>query len=230
MKLLAIDSASSACSAALFAGGRIVASRLETMERGHAEALVPMVADVLDAAAAVCPGGFADLDCLTVTVGPGAFTGVRIGLAAAGGMAAAANLPLLGLTTLEVVAAAAPSGGRPLLIALNSKRRDVYVQVFDAAGAALTAPQAVLPEAIPSLVPGGPIALAGDGAAPVAAALRQAGCDFHQLAGPGRPDAAVLAQLAAARLAAGAPLPAPGTAPQPLYLRAPDVSKPKSGS
>jgi tRNA threonylcarbamoyladenosine biosynthesis protein TsaB len=229
MKLLAIDTASSACSAALLSNGRIVASRVETMERGHAEALMPMVADVLDSAAAACPGGFRDLDCLAVTVGPGAFTGVRIGLAAAGGMAAAAGLPLVGLTTLEVVAAAEPAGGRPLLVALNSKRRDVYVQLFDAAGVALTAPQAVLPEGIPPLLPGEPIALTGDGCASVADVLRDAGRDFRRLPGPGRPEAAVLARLAAVRTGDGAALPAPGTVPRPLYLRAPDVTLPKSG-
>jgi tRNA threonylcarbamoyladenosine biosynthesis protein TsaB len=199
------------------------------MDRGHAEALVPMIADVLASASADCPGGVMDLDCLAVTVGPGAFTGVRIGLAAAGGMAAAADLPLIGLTTLEVVAAAAPSGGQPLLVALNSKRRDVYIQLFDADGAASTAPQALLPAAIPPLLPAGPVALVGDGCAPVADALRQAGCAFRQLDGPGRADAAVLARLAAARTEDGAALPAPGTVPRPLYLRAPDVTLPKTG-
>lgn len=228
MKLLAIDTASSACSAALWSGGRIVAARSETMERGHAEALMPMVAEILGSASADCPGGVMDLDCLAVTVGPGAFTGVRIGLAAAGGMAAAAGLPLIGLTTLEVVAAAEPSEGRPLLVALNSKRRDVYVQLFDAAGAALTAPQALLPEAISALLPGEPIALAGDGCAPIADVLRQAGYDVRRLPGPGRPDAVVLARLAAARTGDGAAFPAPGTIPRPLYLRAPDVTLPKS--
>ena len=136
MKLLAIDTTSSACSAALLAGDRIVAHRSADMERGHAEALMPMVADCLAAASAELPRGFADLDGIAVTVGPGAFTGVRIGLAAAGAMAMAAGIPVIGLTSLEVVAAAhvgtAPTG-RPLLVALDAKRADVYCQLFSTA-------------------------------------------------------------------------------------------------
>jgi hypothetical protein len=93
----------------------------------------------------------------------------------------------------------------------------------------LTAPQAVLPEGIPPLLPGEPIALTGDGCASVADVLRDAGRDFRRLPGPGRPEAAVLARLAAVRTGDGAALPAPGTVPRPLYLRAPDVTLPKSG-
>ena len=145
MKLLAIDTATTACSAALFAGGRIVAERDAAMDRGHAEALMPMVAEVLAASLSVCPRGVADLDLIAVTIGPGAFTGVRIGLAAAGAMAAAAGIPAVGLTTLEVVAAAQPPMGRPLLVALDAKRADVYCQLFDPALMPMTAPEAMLP-------------------------------------------------------------------------------------
>lgn len=229
MKLLAIDTASSACSVALIAEGRIAAARNEAMERGHAEALVPMVADVMAEALPACPRGFAELNCIAVTVGPGAFTGVRIGLAAAGGMASAAGIPLVGLTTLEVVAAARPAGGRPLLVALNSKRSDVYAQLFDASGRALSPPQAIMPEAVPALLPVGDLDLAGDGRAPVAAALLAAGIAFHELPGPGHAEAVVLARLAATRYGIGGyeELPAPGILPRPLYLRAPDVTLPK---
>lgn len=229
MKLLAIDTASSACSVALFSDGRIAAARSKAMERGHAEALVPMAADVMEEARSVCPNGFPDLDCIAVTVGPGAFTGVRIGLAAAGGMASAAGIPLVGLTTLEVVAAAQAPDGLPLLVALNSKRSDVYAQLFDASGAALSPPQAILPEAVPALLPAGEIALAGDGSAPVAVVLLEAGLDFRQMPGTGRPDAEVLARLAAARYSDGTrtALPPIGALPRPLYLRAPDVTLPK---
>jgi len=229
MKLLAIETASSACSAALFAEGRVVAERSREMERGQAEALMPMVADVLAEATEVVSRGFADLDVIAVTVGPGAFTGVRIGLAAAGAMAAAANLPTLGLTTLEVVAAAQAPAGLPLLVALDAKRSDVYCQLFDAALAPLWEPRAILPVSIPPLLPdGGPVALAGDAAAPVAAALRAAGRQVHLLHGHGRPEASVLARLAAARWRDGPP--ATRAPLRPLYLRAPDVSPPKPGT
>jgi tRNA threonylcarbamoyladenosine biosynthesis protein TsaB len=228
MKLLAIDTATSACSAALLAGSRIVAERGAGMERGHAEALMPMVAEVLAAAAPECPNGVADLDLLAVTVGPGAFTGVRIGLAAAGAMAAAAGIPAVGLTTLEVVAAAQPSTGRPLLVALDAKRADVYCQLFDPVLVPMTAPEAILPADLPARLPSGSLSLVGDGAAPVAAALEAAGREYHWLPGPDRPEAAVLARLAACRWADGPP-PA-GIPLRPLYLRAPDVSPPGRGA
>jgi tRNA threonylcarbamoyladenosine biosynthesis protein TsaB len=224
MKLLAMDAASAACSVALFADGDVVAAREKAMDRGHAEALVPMVAAVLEDARAACPGGFADLDAVAVTVGPGAFTGVRIGLATAAAMAAAAGIPVIGLTTLEVVAAAPPVDGPPRLVALDSKRSDVYAQLFGGpADGPLAAPRAILPDAIPALLPAGPLALAGDGAAPVAAALRAAGRPFTALPGPGRPEARVLARLAAARADRDG---LPAAPPRPLYLRAPDVTLP----
>jgi tRNA threonylcarbamoyladenosine biosynthesis protein TsaB len=226
MKLLALDSASAACSVALFADGRVVAARDAAMDRGHAEALVPMVAAVLDDARDTCPGGFSDLDAVAVTVGPGAFTGVRIGLATAAAMAAAAGIPVIGLTTLEVVAAAQAPDGPPLLVALESKRADVYAQLFGGPpGGPLAAPQAILPDAIPALLLPGPLALAGDGAAPVAAALRAVGIPVTALPGSGRPEAPVLARLAAARAARDG---LPKAPPRPLYLRAPDVTLPPS--
>lgn len=224
MKLLAMDTASAACSVALFADGEIATVRGEAMERGHAEALVPMVAAVLAEARACCPGGFADLDAMAVTVGPGAFTGVRIGLAAAGAMAAAAGLPIVGLSTLEVVAAAQPEDAAPLLVALDSKRTDVYAQLFGAASdGPLAAPKAILPDAIPALLPPGPLALAGDAADAVAAVLQISGRVFSRLAGHDRPEAPVLARLAAARIERDGP---PAAPPRPLYLRPPDVTLP----
>jgi tRNA threonylcarbamoyladenosine biosynthesis protein TsaB len=248
MKLLAIDTATTGCSAALFvggrsrpaavsrgpardetrAGGRIVAEHSASMARGQAEALMPMVAEVLAAAACACPNGVADFDLIAVTIGPGAFTGVRIGLAAASAMAAAAGIPAVGLTTLEVVAAAQPATGRPLLVALDAKRADVYCQLFAPSGTPMTAPEAVLPAEIPGRLPPGPLAIAGDGALPVAAALEAAGRDFLHLHGHDRPEASVLARLAADRWRDGAP-PA-GTPLRPLYLRAPDVSLPRGGA
>lgn len=227
MKLLAMDTASAACSVALFADGRVVVERSRAMARGHAEALVPMVAAVLEDARACCPAGFRDLDALAVTVGPGAFTGVRIGLATAGAMAAAAGLPIVGLTTLEVVAAAQPRAGSPLLVALDSKRADVYAQLFGGVlGGPLASPRAILPEAIPALLPPPPLALAGDAAGPVAGALQASGRAFTRLSGHDRPEAAVLARLAAERIRRDG---LPAAPPGPLYLRPPDVTLPTGG-
>lgn len=129
MQILAFDTAAAACSAALWRDGTVRARRLEPMARGQAEALLPMVRAVLDEAGAA----FADLDLLAVTVGPGAFTGLRIGLAAARGLALATGLPCLGVTTLEAVAQAVPAAARTgdaILAVLDTRRDDVYAQTF----------------------------------------------------------------------------------------------------
>ena len=102
MIVLAIDTACSACSAALARDGVVVAARSEAMARGHAEALMPMVQAVMAEARIA----WADLELVAVTNGPGSFTGLRTGLAAARGIALAQGIPVAGVTTLEAVAAA----------------------------------------------------------------------------------------------------------------------------
>ncbi len=223
MKILALDSATSACSAALWRDGRVRARRLAMMERGQSEALMPMILDVL--AEAGC--GFSQLDLLAVTVGPGAFTGLRIGLAAARGMALASGIGCLGVTTLEAVAHGVPAGeraGDPLLVALDSKRADLYVQVFAPDLEPLGPPQALLPGDLGGRVPAGRILVAGDAAGPAAGALAEAGVTVTLSAAPGIADAATVAALAARRWRPGTPV----EPPAPLYLRRPDA-RPATG-
>jgi tRNA threonylcarbamoyladenosine biosynthesis protein TsaB len=219
MTLLAVDCATNACSAALWVGGGPGPRRYEAMRRGHAEALLPMVRAVMDEAGIA----FSDLHAIAVTTGPGAFTGIRIGLAAARGFALAACLPLVGITTLEAVAAAQDSGDAYLLVALDSKRADVYVQLFAPDGAAVTMPASAMPGEIAALLPEGrAVAIAGDAADPVAAVLAGRAPEPRRLDGPDLPDAAVVARLAARRLAESQP--GPDTPPPPaLYLRPPDA-------
>jgi tRNA threonylcarbamoyladenosine biosynthesis protein TsaB len=143
------------------------------MMHGQAEALLPLIdATMREAGLTV-----AALDLVAVSTGPGSFTGIRVGLAAARGIALAAALPLIGVTSFEA-AAAAPDlarSGRALLVALESRRADLYVQFFDLACRPLGEPAAVLPEALAALsaalVGDQPLALAGDAAARAAAAL-----------------------------------------------------------
>ena len=219
-----MDAATNACSVALWRDGAILGHELVPMIRGHAEALVPMVMRVMAAAGA----NFADLDRVAVTVGPGAFTGVRIGLAAARGLALAAKLPLVGVTTLEALARAtdpAARHGARVLAVVDAKRADVYVQMFDAELAPVSAPQALVPDDLPAFLGNvaEPLLLAGDGAERVRPALADAGIEAIADAGAPWPDAAVVAAIAAGR-----EVPA-DRGPAPLYLRPPQASRPAHG-
>ncbi len=218
--ILAFDTAMSACSVCVSRGAEILARRFETMERGQAEALVPMISDVLDVAG-LTPN---DIGLVAATLGPGAFTGVRIGLATAHGLALARGIPVLGLTTLEAVAAANRTAG-PLLVVLETKRSDFYVQLFGADGGLADGPCAMEAVAIQAALPEGETPVAGDGADRLMAAMGPNVARLRRLRGADVADAAVLVQLAAERLSSGAD-PARFPAPRPLYLRAPDVRKP----
>jgi tRNA threonylcarbamoyladenosine biosynthesis protein TsaB len=210
MKLLAVDTALGACSVALVEDGRVLAHRLEFMDRGHAEALAPMVEATMQGV------DFATLDRLAVTTGPGTFTGQRVGLAFMRGLRIALSRPLIGITTLSAMAEAAKAEtGLARAIALHDARRDeVYVEIdgvlpptvllFDEAMATL------------STLPGDePIALAGTAAPRACDALAKR----FVLSSIRQPDA-----LWVARLAADAD--ATDIAPRPLYLRAPDAKLP----
>ena len=223
--VLAFDAAGAACSAAVFRGGRVVSRRFEAMTRGHAEALVPMIQAVMAEAGL----SYGDLDVIAVTVGPGGFTGVRIGLATARGLALAAARPLLGVTNFEAVAHAVPEtarGGHDLLVVLDAKRAEVYAQRFPADATTGAPPMLAAPEALAAELARRPALLAGDAVDRVAPLVAAAGSEIRCAQAPGPTDAAQVAALAATRA-----VPSPDAPlPRPLYLRAPDVSRPKSGS
>lgn len=220
--ILALDAAGGACSVALWHDGALCGARCETMTRGHSERLLPMVGEVMAAAAL----DYGALDLVAVTCGPGGFTGVRIGLAAAKGLAFASGCALLGLSSFAAHALAVPQEerqGKTLCVVLESKRRDLFGQVLSAAnqpaGAALVAP----PEALlAAMQPFGPVLLAGDAAekcfhaAPVALRPRLSLAS----SGPQVDAGAVARHLAAT----GWPDPPPPA--RPIYLRAPDVTLP----
>lgn len=211
MRLLAFDTAAAACSVAVMEDGALRAHRLVEMARGHAEALLPMIAETLAEAGL----GYRDLDRLAVTVGPGAFTGLRIGLAAARGLALATGLPVVGVTTFEAIAHGA-AADLPGLIVAETKRADVYAQPFAAPGEPAAPPAAVEAGDLPALAEAHPGPLVGDAAERAAALL--AGLGVARRAVPARVDARAVAAVAAARSTVD---PAP---PRPLYLRPPSVT------
>lgn len=225
LSVLAFDCAGSSCSAAVFAAGAARSARFELMGRGQSERLVPMIGEVMAEAGLA----YGQLDAIAVTRGPGGFTGVRIGLATARGLGLATGRPLIGVTNFEAVAAAvpaAPAEDRPLLVILETKRDDLFVQRFavEAGQWRAAAPGLSLPAAeLAGHVGTGPLVLAGDAAARAARALPAGIRAALEL----RAEACHAEAAVVARLVAGRPLPAEAAPPTPVYLRAPDVSRPK---
>jgi tRNA threonylcarbamoyladenosine biosynthesis protein TsaB len=224
MQILAMDTATSSCSVALWCDGTVVSERNEKMSRGQAEALVPMIYNVLEEVKITA----SDLDLLAVTVGPGAFTGLRVGLATARGIALAAHVPCLGLTTTEVIAHAVKANvwqQGTLLVALDSKRKDIYAQAFQIGLKPINKASAIDPAILGDWlqdVPG-PIHIVGDARLQAASALIEAGYEPIVIKKPEVPDGSVLAELASQRWSWGDIL----EAPLPLYLRPPDAKLPK---
>ncbi len=209
MVVLGIDTCLNACSAAVLDGDVVLGASSEVMARGHQERLAPMVQAVM--ARAGLP--FSRLERIGVTVGPGSFTGLRVGVAFAKGLASALDLPASGVGVLEALAAEADG----LVAAVLDARRDqVYLQIFED-GAALMAPD-VLPIGtaagrLVELSMGRALTLVGSGG-PLLAGAAAAGSRIVAREGC---DARAVARLAASRPAA--PL-------RPLYLRAPDAKAP----
>jgi tRNA threonylcarbamoyladenosine biosynthesis protein TsaB len=218
MRLLAIDTALEACAVGIANDDAPAVIVTETVGRGHAERLFGMLQGAMDEAGLA----FADLERIAVTVGPGSFTGLRVGIATARGLALAVECPVIGVGTLSVHAARARdlAGARQVLALLDARRDELYGQAFAAGGSPMSEPEVASAAAFAArLSPG--MVLAGSGADLVLAA--------H--AGPGRydvahresaPDMATLLRLALAA-------PPPEDAPRPLYLRAPDA-RPQSGN
>ena len=134
--ILALDTSTAACTAALLLpDGTIVASRDEEIGRGHAERLVPMISEMLEGHVPTR---------LLVGVGPGSFTGLRVGIAAAHGMAIGWSVPLFGMSSLALLAAAAPPGNGKVAAAMAGGHGELFVQTFDRKKLTPTGPVASL--------------------------------------------------------------------------------------
>lgn len=217
MRILAIDSALPAVSACVLDhdAEEPIASESAAMERGHAEALLPLIERVM----AKVEGGFPSIDRVAVTVGPGSFTGIRIGLAAGQAIALAANAEIVGVSTLAALAA-------PLILdpfdgvaaaAIDARHGRVFVAAFSADGRALLAPCRATPQEALRDIGTGPMLLIGSGAELLAKEARGRGVAAKIVSNCASPQISFVARLGLAARPDSAPA-------RPLYLKEPDVT------
>jgi tRNA threonylcarbamoyl adenosine modification protein YeaZ len=207
MMLLALDTAANLCAACLCdpAGGHVLSRQVEDVGRGHAERLM----DLVGAAMSEAGVGWSDISRIAVCVGPGSFTGTRIGVAAARGLALALSRPAVGVSSLEGLAAEARDHwpGRAVLAAIDARNREIFAVLYDEAGGEVLSPALISCEAAAGLAAKHQPVIAGSAAGiliDLAGPLDVAGCGRTA-------DIAIYARLAAGRLPAGKP--------RPLYLR-----------
>jgi tRNA threonylcarbamoyl adenosine modification protein YeaZ len=216
MRILAIDTALEGCSAAVLdtERGAITASETLSMKRGQAEAVMPLIARVMNKAALE----FAALDRIAVTTGPGSFTGLRVGISAARGIALAAGKPAIGLSTLSAFAAPyiAADDSSSVVSVIDARHEHVYLQIFGSGGRTLVPPRiAPLREAVRASMTA-PARIVGSAAELVAAGWSKSAQPPILVDQRAAPDIGWIARLGAAADDAHGP-------PKPLYLRAPDA-------
>jgi tRNA threonylcarbamoyl adenosine modification protein YeaZ len=217
MRILAIDTALGACSACVLEAGAAepLASESLAMERGHAEALMPLVERVMK----TVDGGFGSLGRVAVTVGPGSYTGLRIGVSAARAIAFAAGIPAVGVTT--VAASAAPligrESGRVIAAALDARHGQVWFQALTAEGKPLVSLRQVSYRDAARAIGAGPVSLVGSAALAVANEAWAIGLDALVIDDARAPGIAWVARLGLLADPESAP-------PRPLYLKAPETT------
>jgi tRNA threonylcarbamoyladenosine biosynthesis protein TsaB len=220
MLILAIDTALDACAAGVLdtGAGQLIAQESLAMKRGHAEALMPLIARVIKQAGIA----FASLDRVAVTTGPGSFTGLRVGLSAARGIALAADKPVVGVTTLTAYAAPVVSrnGEQPVISAIDARHDQVYFQVVSGNGGSLIGPRVAAIEEALGASRFGALWLVGNAAKILADRWPVGAAPPFKVEAQPAPDIAWVAWLGAAVN--------PNTAPaRPFYLRAPDAKPQK---
>jgi tRNA threonylcarbamoyladenosine biosynthesis protein TsaB len=217
VKLLAIDTALDACSAAILDGDKVLARVVSPGGKGNAERLLP----VLEQARIAAGIELKQLDAIAATIGPGSFTGIRTALATARALGLALNRPVHGVITTQALAIAAAQPGQSTVAVIDARRGEVYMQAFAPAaaglGGALAEPQILPIAAAVAALPAGATVLVGSGAA----LLQQASGrdDLILSSAEPNPDPVIVARLALAQ-------PRPQHAPSPLYIRPPDAALP----
>jgi tRNA threonylcarbamoyladenosine biosynthesis protein TsaB len=220
-RILAIDTALGACSVCVMEAGRVlpVAFDSEEMATGHAEALMPMIERVMK----LVDGGFTSLERVAVSIGPGSFTGLRIGIAAARAIGLAAEIPVVGVSTLSAYAAPLinPEESGVIAVGIDARHGAVFFQAFTAAGRTIVLPRVISLKEAGRAIGSGPVKLAGSGAAALAVEAMSLGLKASIADMRAAPDVTWVARLG---LAAD-----PATAvPKPLYLRAPSATPQES--
>jgi tRNA threonylcarbamoyladenosine biosynthesis protein TsaB len=220
MLILAIDTALDACAAGILDtdAAALIALESQAMKRGHAEALMPLIGRVMKASGV----GFAGLDRIAVTTGPGSFTGLRVGLSAARGIALASGKPVVGLTTLAAYAAPIVdrNAGRPVISAIDARHDHFYFQVVSGDGGALILPCVAPIEEALGASRFGQAHLVGNAAKLLADRWPAEAPPPFEVDDQPAPDIAWLAWLGAAVDPDSAPA-------RPYYLRAPDAKPQK---
>ena len=214
--ILALDTSLGAASVCLLMPGDTQPLAVESilLQRGHAEALLPM----LDRIMAELEGGFEAVGRVAVTVGPGSFTGIRIGVAAARALGLALRVPVIGISTLAALAAPAISESVPsrIVAAIDAKHGCVYAQGFASDGSTvLEAQHATVADILAALGPG-PLQLVGPGAPMLAIEAWSHDIEAEARSPALMPDIAFVARLGLLADPDGAP-------PKPLYLKPPDA-------
>lgn len=214
--ILAMDTSLGAVSVCLLVPGATEPLAAETLalQRGHAEALLPM----LDRVMAEIEGGFDALGRVAVTVGPGSFTGIRIGVSAARALGLARKIPVIGISTLAALAAPAIALSVPsrIVAAIDAKHGCVYAQAFATDGSTIMEPQHATVSSILAGLGPGPLQLVGPGAPMLAIEAWSHGIEAEAPTPAMSPDIAFVARLGLLADPDGAP-------PRPFYLKPPDA-------
>ena len=216
MRVLAIDTSCGACSVAVYdsAARQTLASESVAMAKGHAEALAPMVQRVMESV----EGGFPTLGRVAVCVGPGSFTGIRIGLSMGRAIGVALSAPVVGVSSLVAFAGPLLADPRPgvIIAAIDANHGQIYFQLFEPSGRPLFAPRvAKLRDAI-RLIGGGTARLCGNAASIIADETAKTGGDFDASQATAFPDIVAIARAGLALDPASAP-------PRPIYIKPPDA-------
>ncbi len=217
MLVQGFDTSTPAVSVALHDGERVVSTAFAVDARRHSELLAPMIAKVM-ADAGVARG---DLSAVAVGVGPGPYTGLRVGVVTARVLGSVLGLPICGVCSLDVIAVAARGAstadpGREFLVATDARRKEVYWARYDAAGCRVAGPAVGQASSIPGAAD---LAVAGAGGQLYPEA-------FGEVIGPVYPDAGALCGIVARAQGEPPPGQPPLLPAEPLYLRRPDAREP----